>query len=184
MKCPGLNIVKDADDPETVTAGDQIGFVIAVGNVEGTDIGTATGVTLDDPLPAGDGISWSIESQTGGAGCTITGSAPQTLTCGPIDLEPGEGFAVHIVSDTAPSDVECVSATLTNTATADATDSPPKTSTDAITIQCPDLSITKLAETTSSIAGDTMGSRSTSTTPARASLGTSRSPIRCPPRPV
>ena len=109
VRCPGLNITKDADDPETVAAGDTVGFTIEVTNDEGDGIGTATAVTLADPLPAGDGVSWSVESQSGGAGCSVNGSAPaQTLVCGPIDLAPGAGFSVHVVSDTEPTGEECV----------------------------------------------------------------------------
>lgn len=158
VKCPGLNITKDADDPETVSAGDQVGFTIEVTNDSGEGVGTATGVTLNDPLPAGDGVSWSIDSQTGGAGCAITGTAPaQTLACGPIDLAPGAGFSVHVVTDTDPSGAECVSGTLPNTATADASNHAPITASDTITIQCPDITITKVADDDVVDAGEDIG---------------------------
>lgn len=158
VKCPGLNIVKDADDPETVTAGDPVGFTITVSNEAGEGVGTATGVTLNDPLPAGDGVSWSVASQTGGAGCVVNGSAPsQTLVCGPIDLDPGESFSVHVTSDTDPTGAECASGTLPNTATADATNHAPITASDTITIQCPDITITKVADEPVVLAGDKIG---------------------------
>ena len=56
MQCPGLHITKMAD-ATTVNAGDAIGFTIGVSN---SGPGTATGVTLTDPLPGGSGVSWSI----------------------------------------------------------------------------------------------------------------------------
>lgn len=158
VKCPGLNIVKDADDPETVSAGDPIGFTIEVTNDPGEGVGTAFDVTLNDPLPAGDGVSWSIQSQTGGAGCVVSGTAPtQTLACGPIDLDPGEGFSVHVVSDTQPTGAECVSAILENEATADATNHAAITANDTITIQCPDITITKVADADVVDAGQDVG---------------------------
>ena len=84
-----------------MTAGDEVGFTITVSN-DGP--GTALGATLNDPLPAGDGINWTIESQTGGASCAIAGSPPaETLSCGPIDLADDASFSVHVVSDTQPS---------------------------------------------------------------------------------
>lgn len=158
VKCPGLNITKDADDPETVTAGDEVGFTIEVTNDAGEGVGTADDVTLNDPLPAGDGVSWTVESQAGGAGCVVNGTAPsQTLVCGPIDLDPGEGFSVHVVSDTDPSGEECVSGTLPNTATADADNHAPITASDTIAIECPDISITKVADADIVDAGDDIG---------------------------
>jgi uncharacterized repeat protein (TIGR01451 family) len=158
VKCPGLNITKDADDPETVTAGDPVGFTVAVSNEPGDDVGTALGVTLTDPLPAGDGISWSVESQVGGAGCVISGSAPeQTLACGPIDLAPGAAFSVHVVSDTDPMADECTSAVLSNTATADGTNTAPVSASDAVTVECPDLTITKVADADLVDAGEDIG---------------------------
>ena len=51
VKCPGLNITKDADDPETVTVGDPVGFTIEVTNDEGDGIGTATRCHARRPAP-------------------------------------------------------------------------------------------------------------------------------------
>lgn len=159
VMCPGLNILKDADVDEPVTAGDDVGFTIEVSNVAGEGVGTAFDVTLDDPLPAGDGVAWSIDEEDGvDAGCEITGDiGKQVLACGPVDLEPGQGFSVHITSDTQPSAAECVSGTLPNTATADASNGAPVTASDTITIQCPDLTITKVADDDVVDAGDDIG---------------------------
>ena len=118
-----------------MTAGDDVGFTITVTN-DGP--GTAFGATLNDPLPAGDGINWTIESQTGGASCAIAGSPPaETLSCGPIDLADDASFSVHVVSDTQPSGEVCTPATLTNTGTADATNDDPVTATAGVTDPVP-----------------------------------------------
>jgi uncharacterized repeat protein (TIGR01451 family) len=77
--------------------------------------GTATGVTLSDPLPGGLGIVWSTAS----AGCTISGSAPtQTLNCNFGDLAAGQSRTAT-VSGTTDSQTLC--ATYPNTATVNAT---------------------------------------------------------------
>jgi uncharacterized repeat protein (TIGR01451 family)/fimbrial isopeptide formation D2 family protein len=90
-----INITKTADDA-TVDAGDPIGFTVTVTN---TGAGTALGVTVSDPLPAGTGISWSIG--TADAGWSITGTAPnQTLVFGPASLAGGASTSAHVVSDT------------------------------------------------------------------------------------
>ena len=91
VQCPDLSLDKTADDG-TVSAGDQIGFTITLSN-DGP--GTAKNVTINDPLPAGAGISWSIES--GPANCSITSA---TLHCTAVDLADGASIVVHIVSDT------------------------------------------------------------------------------------
>jgi uncharacterized repeat protein (TIGR01451 family)/fimbrial isopeptide formation D2 family protein len=92
-----IDITKSADDA-TVTSGDQIGFTVTVTN---TGAGTALGVTVSDPLPAGTGIDWSIDDSASDDGWSITGSAPdQTLEFGPATLGSGESSTVHVVSDT------------------------------------------------------------------------------------
>ena len=92
-----IDITKSADDA-TVTSGDQIGFTVTVTN---TGAGTALGVTVDDPLPAGTGIDWSIDGGTSDDGWSITGSVPdQTLSFGPATLAAGDSSTVHVVSDT------------------------------------------------------------------------------------
>ncbi|HEX6868634.1 MAG TPA: hypothetical protein VF119_07495, partial [Candidatus Limnocylindrales bacterium] len=120
-------------DAESVAAGAQIGFTVTASNSSAAGTGTARGVVIDDPLPAGTGVDWSIAS--GPADCSITGSAPsQTLHCTAVDLAPGAGESVHVVSGTgtgsagtysnlgtltstnAPSLTANASTTVTNTA--------------------------------------------------------------------
>jgi uncharacterized repeat protein (TIGR01451 family) len=96
--CPDLTFVKTADHT-TVTAGAQIGFTITASNPDGADVGTATGVVIDDALPAAGGVNWSIAS--GPSNCTIAGAPPsETLHCTAVDLAPGDSESVHVVSGT------------------------------------------------------------------------------------
>ena len=150
---PGLNIAKTADD-DVVEAGDLIGFTIEVlNNLEPG--GTATGVVLSDNLPAG--VDWSIAgivSDPAGlvtiADCAITGTVgSETLTCDPVDLEPGESFEVHITAPTAAR----ACAVYDNTAVATPTNAP-AVDDDAI-IGCLDIEIVKGGPTLAHV-GDTV----------------------------
>ena len=132
-----IDITKSADD-ETVAAGGQIGFTVTVTN---TGDGTALGVTVDDPLPAGTGIDWSIDPAS--AGWSITGSAPdQTLVFGPATLGPGESSSVHVVSDTTDDScglyLNIASVTTSNNGSDEAGDS-----TEVIDCPVPELGIEK-----------------------------------------
>src|SRR5207245_1771973 len=86
-KPSSIHVSKTAD-AATVNAGDPIGFTVTVNN-SGT--GTAKGVTVSDNLPAGSGsgVTWVVASQSNPGLCSIAGSAPQVLGCGPTDLSAG-----------------------------------------------------------------------------------------------
>ena len=143
--CPNLSITKTAD-AVLVDAGTSIGFTITVSNSGAAGTGTALGVTLSDALPAGSGVDWTIQSQSGGASCVINGAPPtETLACGPIDLAPGASFSVHVTSATTGASCKAYP----NTATADATNSPPATAQATETVQCSDVSVTKTADAAS-----------------------------------
>jgi uncharacterized repeat protein (TIGR01451 family) len=113
---PNVAISKVADAP-FVSPGDPIGFTVSVTN---SGAGTAHGVTVNDPLPAGSGtgVVWSIDTQSNPvpALCSISGApGAQTLACGGLttDVAPAGGFSVHITATT--STAEC--STYDNTAT-------------------------------------------------------------------
>lgn len=144
--CPDLSIVKTAD-ADSVDAGDPIGFVVSISNSDADTTGVAKGVTISDPLPAGDGVSWTIGSQSllrDGTFCTIAGDAPtQTLSCGPVDLQPGQSLMVHVVSDTAFASCGVYE----NVASLGAANAPDERSELVQTaVNCPDLSIDKVAD--------------------------------------
>ncbi|HVE99326.1 MAG TPA: choice-of-anchor P family protein [Mycobacteriales bacterium] len=147
---PNLSVIKTADD-SAVSAGDTIGFSIAV-TVGGP--GTAFGVTLDDPLPTGTGLDWSLDDGYTGP-CAITGSGPaqQSLHCAYGDLTPGTTVSVHLSSPTATG----TSGTFANTATADATNSPPVTATDQVVVAQPSLVLVKTADDAQVNAGSDVG---------------------------
>ena len=90
MLQPSLAITKTAD-ATPVTAGSPVGFTITVSN---GGPGTATAVTVDDPLPSLAGVTWTLESQTGSA-CSITGAVgSQTLSCAIGDMASGTTYTV------------------------------------------------------------------------------------------
>jgi uncharacterized repeat protein (TIGR01451 family) len=149
---PGLSLFKTADKA-LVDAGDPIGFKITVGN---GGPGTADGVTLSDPLPAGDGsIIWSIDSQPAGDPCSLdsTTTNPQKLTCSFGDLAANASVEVHVTATT--SFTECT--TYDNTATASATNADPQQASASIECRTPDLSVTKTADAGTVNAGDPIG---------------------------
>ena len=93
-----IAIVKTADDPE-VEAGDTIGFLVTVTN---NGAATATGVVVNDPLPADPGLDWVLDDDAGGL-CSL---AANTVTCGPTDLAPGASFSFHLSSPTTDATAE------------------------------------------------------------------------------
>ena len=97
---PCLTLSKSAD-AGSVTAGSSIGYTIQAFNQASPALAT----TLNDPLPPGTGINWSISPTYGGLGtCAITGVVgSQTLACDFSTLPAGVGTSVHITSGTSAS---------------------------------------------------------------------------------
>ncbi|RNM16853.1 LPXTG cell wall anchor domain-containing protein, partial [Nocardioides pocheonensis] len=96
--CAALTLSKTAD-AASVNAGSQIGFTVTASNAAGGSVGTARGVVINDPLPSGTGIDWSIASGPGN--CSITGAVgSEVLHCTAVDLAPGASESVHVVSAT------------------------------------------------------------------------------------
>jgi uncharacterized repeat protein (TIGR01451 family) len=149
VECPTLSITKTAD-ATAVSEGTPIGFKVTVRN---GGPGTATNVTVNDPLPAGTGVVWSIASQTGSA-CSITGRAPtQTLVCSRGDMPLLSGYKVHITSPTTSGSA----GSYPNTATASADNSPSANATATIVVRGPALAITTSADAASVTSGDPVG---------------------------
>jgi hypothetical protein len=101
-------------------------FTIAVAN---PGSGPATGVKLTDPLPSGAGLSWTIDSQSPGAPCTISAGS---LVCELGDLPSGASFNATVGSTTTSA--SC--GTYTNTATATATNRSGADASATTTVQC------------------------------------------------
>ena len=152
---PSLSVKKTADRA-SVDAGDPVGFTVTVSN---GGPGTAKGVSLSDPLPAGSGagLTWKIDSGPTGSvtpTCQISGSAgSQTLTCSAVDLAAGDHYSVHVTAQTSLA--EC--SQYDNTATASASNAPDAKDSASITCASPSLSVTKTADHASVNAGDPIG---------------------------
>ena len=92
---PVLSISKTPDD-ETIKAGATAKFTIVVTNL---GPGPALNVVLDDPLPDGGGVFWSVSS---GAGCTVTGAVGlQVLNCPIGMLAQGGHFTASVSAATS-----------------------------------------------------------------------------------
>ena len=138
---PALTPLKTADDA-IVTAGQEIGFVISVGNSAAAGTGTAEDVEILDNLPGGPGIDWEIaDDSLNGDDCSITGElGSEVLDCAFLDLAPGASASVHVVSDTTAASCR----TYSNTATISASNvDPDLTASASTTVECPGLNILK-----------------------------------------
>jgi uncharacterized repeat protein (TIGR01451 family) len=180
VQCPDLSITKTAD-ATPVSAGDPIGFLVTVSNSGAPGTGTATAVTLSDPLPSGNGVSWVINPAYAGPGtCTITGAAPtQTLSCSFGDLAPGASVSVHITSATTSASA----GTYPNTATAVASNHPAVEASATIDVLAPALSITKVADATPVNTGDQIGFGITVKNSAAPGTGTAKNVTLADPLP-
>jgi uncharacterized repeat protein (TIGR01451 family) len=131
---PALTIDKELLSASPVGPGGTIQFRITITN---TGLGTAKGVSLNDPLvPAG---GWAVDSDTWTGLCTIAGGA---ISCPAQDLAPGASLVVT-VSMTVDSQTVC--GPHTNMATTDATNipgSPDATDTADVRVLCPPTIVT------------------------------------------
>ena len=127
---PCLTLSKSAD-AGSVAAGSSIGYKLELFNQASPALAT----TLNDPLPSGTGINWSISPAYGGPGtCAITGAAgSQTLACDFSALAAGAGTSVHITSATSGPSCGAYS----NTATASVLNSGSFQAIATTTVQCP-----------------------------------------------
>ena len=141
VTCPNLKITKTSSTP-VVTAGDVVHYRIKVDNSTGS--GTATGVTITDNLPGG--LTWRDDSNS----CKVTGSV---LSCGPLDIAAGASFSVTVTGTTdagsCPS-LSNVASFASDNAGSGSTASAPT----VITVNCPNLTITKSADNGTISAGD------------------------------
>ena len=149
-----VTVDKEADQP-TIDAGDTAGYSLDIIN---SGAATATGLTLNDPLPAGAGkdINWQIDTTTGTpSDFQITGSVGnQSLVLKPgLTLAVGSLFSVHITGVTTLADAPSPTfvGTLVNTATVSAANEPAadqnqSSGPQTITIDAPHVQVTKVAD--------------------------------------
>jgi uncharacterized repeat protein (TIGR01451 family) len=166
---PVLTITKTAD-ASPVSGGTAIGYTVTVSNSAAAGTGTATGVTINDLLPAGPGISWSISPAYAGAGsCAISGAVgSQVLACSIGTMVPGASDLVHITSPTTIASV----GTYLNTATVSATNAPSSSASATIVVNTPALTITKTADASPVSGGTAIGYTVTVSNSAAAGTGT------------
>jgi uncharacterized repeat protein (TIGR01451 family) len=154
---PDISVTKVADDAE-IDAGDQAGFTITVTN---NGPGDADDVSLTDTLPAG--VNWSFNQVSGGWTCGI---AAGVLTCGGtgFTLAEGASASVHVFGTTDAQDCGVLSNTANVSASNEAADSDGNNSATAtVTVDCPQIDITKTADDGTVSAGDTIGFTITAT---------------------
>jgi uncharacterized repeat protein (TIGR01451 family) len=135
VECADLSINKTAD-AASVKAGQQLGFTITVANA---GPGVAKDVHVTDVLPTNGGLSWSVDTATSAAGCSV---ASGKLSCSFGDLAKSASRSVHIVSPTTTA----TCGTVSNTASATTSNDGSPQSSSSVAVGCPiiDLAITKL----------------------------------------
>jgi hypothetical protein len=110
--------------------------VTSTGNV------AADNVVVSDTLPTIPGTTWSISGGNGAGSCSI--GIGNVLTCNYGNVSPGTSFTV-VVSTSPTTPTSC--GTYLNTATADATNTPPVSSSASVEVDCPaapgDVDLTK-----------------------------------------
>ena len=91
----GQLVISSAADAATVDLGSAIGFTI---NVSNSGPGPESNVQLNDPLPSGSGVTWSISPAYGGPGsCSISGPiGTQVLSCSFGTLASGSSATLHV----------------------------------------------------------------------------------------
>jgi Bacterial Ig-like domain (group 2)/Divergent InlB B-repeat domain/Domain of unknown function DUF11 len=104
--------VTTTPDAATVTAGNPIGFTIAVSN---SAAATANNVSLSTPLPGGTNVNWTISPSFAGPGtCSITGAqGSQILNCAFGTLNQSTSLSLHIQSASSAAGTAITPSTVT-----------------------------------------------------------------------
>ena len=157
--------VSTVADAASVTAGSEVGFTLTVAN---RGNGAAAAVTLSDALPAGTDLSWGVDGQTGIAGCSTSGAVgAQSISCPAVDLAPGAGYHLHVISHTSPA----TAASVADSATASAADAPAATSSATIAVNQPSGCVNSAADPTRTLAFDDEFTTDTTIDPTKWTTG-------------
>ncbi|MEW6224719.1 MAG: VWA domain-containing protein, partial [Chloroflexota bacterium] len=148
VKCASIDVEKQADDA-SVSAGDQIGFLITVAS---NGPGAAKGVVLTDTLPTDAGTSWSIAGGTGAGQCAI---AAGVLSCDFGTMASGTSLTVHIVSPTTKATL--ADSPVANTAVVTTTNDGGDEDGDQVAILAGSIDVQKVADDASVSVGDQVG---------------------------
>jgi uncharacterized repeat protein (TIGR01451 family) len=146
---PDIRVQKSAAPAGPVSAGDEIGFNVTLSNVGN---GSAFGVSFTDTLP-NSGLSWSIDPAS--SGWSISGNS---LIYSPTTLAAGASTTVHVKATSTPAHCGLIS----NTASASANNEQPSatgnnSATASVTVNCPDVAVTKVADSATVNAGSPIG---------------------------
>ena len=154
VNCPNLTIIKSADNG-TISAGDLAAYTITVTNA---GPGTATGVHLDEQLPAGVEWTVTIDDPAPAGGCVSSDGTddPQSITCDFASMADGDSVTIHLSGETDAADC----GTLHNVATVSGDNEDPQQLDDNsasadIVVECPGLNIAKSAVDDEIDGGDT-----------------------------
>ena len=102
--------VTSVPDNATPTTGTPLGDTITLSN---SAAASATGVALNDPLPAGQGL-WSLSAPV--TGCAISGAVnSQALVCTGLTVAQGSPIVLHVQSTTSTAGIVNNLATTTYT---------------------------------------------------------------------
>ncbi len=148
VRCASIDIAKVADAP-SVSAGDQIGFLITVTS---NGPGSANGVVMTDTLPTDAGTTWSVDGGTGAGSCAI---ATGVLTCDFGTMANGASYTVHLTSPTSNATV--ADSPVVNTAVVTTTNDGSDEATDQVAVLAASIDIAKVADAPSVSAGDQIG---------------------------
>ena len=145
--CPDVSVEKSTSTP-VVNAGEQVSYDITV-SAGGT--GDSTNVSLNDSMPAG--ITWSLS----GPDASDCGIAAGTLTCNFGTMHAGDSKAITLTGIADTGDCPSITNSATVTSDVDVDTSNNSAGPVPITINCPSIHITKVADASEVSAGDPIG---------------------------
>ena len=135
FQCGSLSITKTPAS-QTIDAGQPFSWTVTLKN-DGP--GGAVAAVINDTPPAVSGIVYSLDASSD-ATCSLTAGV---LECGPSALAKDATIVAKINATTSVTAAVCAAGTITNTATGDATALSQVTAQATVTLNCPDLQITK-----------------------------------------
>ena len=141
-----ITIAKRPVGSGTVSAGDDLGFEIEVGN---TGPVAARDVVVTDPLPSGPGLRWQLSGESAGCAVSDLGEGQQ-LRCTRAALPPGETVRAVVTSTTSAATVSPI----VNTAAVTTRASGSANATAMVLVAKPVLQLTKTAFPPAVVAGD------------------------------